>query len=259
MSFFLAPACPGTRAFSPPGHLLLLLFFLAPPAVPPLPVCSFPFPRCLLALCFTPSGGAVGFCFFFGLPPPFPQCILPCGSLLPACTHISTAQVIWSRLPSVLFSCPTALLGRGPWRSPAMPGGRPSLASFSSLPSLPSPLFCLLSALALLFSCSVCSPLVVPAPGLYLTRSHAPQGLRPVLRPVGDLGRPPKIPLQGDSPVVCPRRPPLHYFSDGWAGRPVRFNAGNRHGVSLRETKCTFVRLLAPRFPLIPRGPVPSV
>ena len=101
------------------------VFFRAPPAVPRLPVCSFPFPRRLLALCFAPPGGAVGSCFFFGPPPPFPLCILPCGSLLPVCTHISTAQVIWSRLPSVLFSCPIALFGRGPWRSPAMPGGAP--------------------------------------------------------------------------------------------------------------------------------------
>ena len=140
----------------------------APPAVPRLPVCSFPFPRCLLALRFEPSGGPLGFhfCFFLVCPPPFPLCVLPFGTLLPACTHVSTALVIWSWLPSVLFSCLLALLGRCPWRSLAMPGGRP-LAPLSSLPSLPSPPFCLLPALLLLLSCFVCSPLFVPAPGLY--------------------------------------------------------------------------------------------
>ena len=160
---------------------------------------------------------------------------------------------------AVFLSCPIALLGRGPLRSPAMPGGRPSLVSHSFLCSPPSPLFCLLPALLLLFSCSVCSPLVVPAPWLYLARFQAPQCLRPVLRPVGRLGRPLQIPLSGDSPIVLPCRPPLHQFPDGGAGRPVRLNAGHRHGVFLCETLCTFAALLAPCFPLLPRGPTPSV
>ena len=82
---------------------------------------------------------------------------------------------------------------------------------------------------------------------------------RPVLRPVGRLGRPPQVPLRGDSPVVCPRRPPLHQFPDGGAWRPVQFNAGHWLGVSLRDTWCTFVLLLAPSFPLLPRGPVPRI
>ena len=99
-----------------------------------------------------------------------------------------------SRLRSVLTSSPIAFLWRGPWRSPAMPGGRPSLPSQSFKPSMqlifflsspPSPPLCLLPALLLLFSCSVQSPLAVPAPSLYLARFHAPQGLRPVFRPVG--------------------------------------------------------------------------
>ena len=199
-----------------------------------------------------------GFVFFSVCPPPFLPCIPPCGTLLPACTHVSTALVIWSRLPSVLFSCPIAVLGRGPWRFPAMPGGRSSLASLSSLPSLPSALFCLSPALLLFLSCSVCSPLVFPAPGLYLAGSQAPLGLRPILRPVGRLGRPPEIPLREDSPVFRPRRPPLHQFPDAGAGRPLRFNAGLWHGVFLCKTRCTFVPLLAPCFPLLPRGPVPS-
>ena len=210
-----ASASPGTRAYSPPGHLLSI-FFARHPRPLFCTVCSFPFPCCLVALCFTPSGGALWFWFFFGLPPPpFPLCILPCGTLHPACRQVSTALVIGSRPPSVLVSCPIARLGCGPWRFPAMPGGRPSLASLSSLPSLlspPPPFICLSPALLLFLSWSVCSPLVFPAPGLYLARSHAPLGIRPVLRPVGQLGRPPQVPLRGDSPAVRPCRPPLHNF-----------------------------------------------
>ena len=143
-----------------------------------------------------------------------------------------------------------------------MPGGRPPLASQKLLPSLKlifdlfspaSPPLCLLPALLLLFSRSVCSPLVVPAPWSYLARFHAPLGLRPVFRPVGRLGRPPWFPLRGASPVVLPRRPPLHQSSDGRAGRPVRLNAGHRLGVSLFESMCSLAPLLAPRSPHLPR------
>ena len=143
----------------------------------------------------------------------------------------------------VLSSSPTAILWRGPWRSPAMPGGRPSFATqpfrlrcctfifFLSSPA--SPPLRLLPALLALFSCSVCLPLVVPAPWLYLARFHAPQGFCPVFRPVGRPGRPPQTPLRGDCPFVLTRRPPLHQFPDGRAGRLVRLNAGHRHGASL--------------------------
>ena len=182
--------------------------------------------------------------------PPFPV-VPPALWFPPPCMHAEHLRTgLLSLLPSVFLSCPIALLGRGPWRSPAMPGGRPSLACHSFLCSPASPLFCVLPALLLLFSFSVCCLLVVPARWLYLTRFHAPQGLRPVLRPVGRLGRPPQIPLQGDSPVVLPRRPPLHQFPDGGAGRPVQLNAGHRQGVFLCEAMCTFAPLLAPCIPL---------
>ena len=96
--------------------------------------------RCCAALCWS-------------TPPPFPLCIMPCGflplprllvnflffTLLPACTHVSTALVIGSRLPSVFVSGPIALMGRDSGWSPAMPRGHPSLAPLSSLPSLLSP------------------------------------------------------------------------------------------------------------------------
>ena len=58
----------------------------------------------------------------------------------------------------------------------------------------------------------------------------------------------PETPL-GRLPHPPPRRPPLHQFPDGRAGRPVRLNAGLRHGVSLRETLCSFAPLLAPCSP----------
>ena len=263
--WFLLPCSRAPRypclsfTWSPVVVVFASFCFFAPPAVSRLPVCSTPFPRRPLALRFSPSCVAAGFCSCFFLPPPFPA-VPPALWFPPPCMHAQQlSKGHLSLLPLVFLSCTIALLGRGPWRSPAMPGGRPSLASHSFLCSPTSPLLCLLPALLLLFPCSVCSPLVVPGPCLYLARFHAPQGLRPVLRPVGRLGRPPQIPLRGDSPMVLPPRPPLHQFPDGGAGRPVRLNAGHRHGVFLCETMCTFAPLFAPCFPLLPRGPTPSV
>ena len=165
--------------------------------------------------------------------------------VVPSSLHARTTTLhrLLSRFRSVLSSSPTAILWRGPWRSRAMPGGRPSLATqpfsphcctFIFLLSSPSsPPLCLLPALLVLFSCSVGSPLVVPAPWLYLARPHAPLGVCPVFRPVGRPRRPPQTPLRGDPPFVLSRRPPLHQFPDGRAGRQVRLNAGLQHGASL--------------------------
>ena len=189
--------------------------------------------------------------------------------MVPSSLHARTTTLHRhvSRFRSVLSSSPTAILWRGPWRFPAMPGGRSSLATepFSPrcctfiffLSSPPSPPLCLLPALLVLFSCSVCSRLVVAAPWLYLARPHAPLGFCPVFRPVGRPGPPPQTPLRGDSPFVLSRRPPLHQFPDGRAGRPVWLNAGHRHSLFLRETLCSFVPLLAPCSPHLPR-PAPS-
>ena len=232
------PRPPVIRAFPSSGHpsllfLSFLVFFfratrgLSPVLllrpVPPPPACFVP--HALLGRC----GVLFVFLFFFSSPP----CILPYGSLLPACTHNNTAQAISHgslpcSFPVPSQSCGVALGGPRPCHVGAPPS-RPTHITHKP----PSPLFCLLPALLLLFSCSVCSPLVAPAPWLYLARSHAPQGLCPVLQPVGRLGRTPQIPLRGDSPIVLPRQLPLHQFPDGLAGRPVRLNAGHRHGVSL--------------------------
>ena len=153
-------------AWSP---VILFVFFSRHPRPLFCTACSFPFPPRLLALCSSQSGGACGV-FFRAAPPPFPQCFLPCGTLLPACTHVSTALVIGSLFP--LCSSPVP---RPPGACPlAFPGHVrraplprvPVLPSLSFPPSPPPPLPCLSPALLLLLSCSVCSPLVFPAQGL---------------------------------------------------------------------------------------------
>ena len=161
-------------------------------------------------------------------------------------------------LASVRCSCPVPPPSCG-----VAPGGpRPCRATqpFSprcctcirSLFSLPSPPLCLLPALLVLFPRSVCSPLVVSAPWLYLARPHVPQGLRPVFRLVARPGRPPQTPLRGNSPVLLSRRPSLHQFPNGRAGRPVPLYAGQRQGASVRETLCSFAPSLAPCSPHLP-------
>ena len=163
--------------------------------------------------------------FFFAWFPP------PCMHAQQHCTAICLGSVRCSR-PVPPPSCGAALGGPRPCRA-TQPFSRRCCTRIGSLSSLPSPPLCPLPALLVLFSCSVCSPLVVSAPWLYLARPHAPQGLRPVFRPVGQPGWPPQTPLRGDSPVVLSRRLPLHQFPDGRAGRPVRLYAGHRHGSSL--------------------------
>ena len=91
----------------------------------------------------------MGFCsgFFFSF-----FLVLSAMWFPPPCIHAQqhcTGQL--SRLRSVILSSPIAFLWRGPWRSPAMPDGRPSLTSHSFKPfdeanllsplsTLPSPL-----------------------------------------------------------------------------------------------------------------------
>ena len=261
--FLLAPP-PGTRACSPPIRLLrcyFFLFFASPVAplllrllrsVPPLPTRSvlFALRLCLWVL------------LFLFAPPPLPLCFLPPGPLLPACTRDSTTHVFGSRCLSVLVSCPFALLELAPWRSPAMPGGRPSFASLPSLPSLllpplplPSPVsrpppYCCSPAPCALRWSSPRQGRILRA----LTRLWAP-ALSSVLQ--ADLGGLCRNPFRGVSPVVRPRQPPLRQLPDGRAGRPVQFNAGLRHGGSLRETWYILAPVLAPCAPLLPRCTVP--
>ena len=124
------------------------------PAVPILASCtgcSYPFFRCLIARCCVSSGGAIMLLFFWcasrGPAPPLPfPSVCPCSvpwfpvasvffTFLPPCTHVTTAQVIGLRLPSVLVCGPLAPAGTSPWGFPAKPGGRPTLASRSLVPS----------------------------------------------------------------------------------------------------------------------------
>ena len=202
--------------------------------------CSRPSLLCRLPCCPSPLGPSCGPSHTpFSVPSPcgavgcrsrfFFSPSLFCVVLSSLHARTTTLHRHLSRFRSLLSSCPTAILRRGPRQSPAMPGGRPSLATqpFSLrcctliffLSSPPPPPLCLLPALLVLFSCSVCSPLVVPAPWLYPARFHAPQGFCASFRPVGRPERPLQIPLRGDSPIVLPRRPPLHQFPDGRAGR----------------------------------------
>ena len=261
-------------------------FFLAPPPLPPVRVpilhlvtCGFAFRRSLPAvphlhrlllpvppLPARPVLSALRRCivvFFCGLPPHLSRnvsCLVvscpcrvcwfffhppPCMHARQHCTaHGVTAPLgvrLWSPRPR--GACPLAVPGQARW-VPLLCVTH--LSSLSSLPSTPLPVTCLSPALLLLLSCSVGSPLPLSSPGLYVARSHTPLGLCPVLCPVGRLWPPPQVPFRGDSPVVRSRRPPLHQFPDGGAGRPVRLNAGYRHGVYLSETRCTLVPLLAP-------------
>ena len=231
--------------------------------------------RCLLARCCVLSG-CVFKSFFWGgsffcahpvgrLPPHFPLriCALSRGfllllffSLLPACTHVTTALDI-SCCGSPVFSSLVLSPPRG------VPLGTPRPSQVGTPPSrqpLSSPLLALPPSPAsrpfplLLLSCPVCSALLLSAPGLNLARPHAFLCLCSVLRPVGRLGRPPQVPIRGDSPVARPRRPPLHQFPDGGAGRPVRLNAGHWHGVDLWAMWCSCLPLFARRAPPSARG-----
>ena len=257
-------------------------FFLAAPPLPPVPVriphlvtwvyfsratrgpSSAPFAPTrspsACSLCAMRPPAVHCFFFFGGVPqPPLSRCAscrvvsCPCHVCWfflypPACMHarqhctghrVTAPLGVCLRSPHPRGAC--TLVVPGQTRGALLPCVT-LLSSLSSLPPPPPPVNGLLPALLLLLSCSLGFPLLFPSPGLYLARCHAPLGLRPVLRPVGRLGRPPQVPLRGDSPVLCPGRPPLHQFPDGGAVRPVRLNAHHRHGVSLRESFCTFSR-----------------
>ena len=175
----------------------------------------------------------------------------PCMHAQQHCIAICLGSVRCSR-PVPPPPCGVAPVGPRPCRA-SQPFSPRCCTCICSLSSLPSPPLCILPALLVLFPCSMCSPLVVSAPWLYPARPHVPQGLTPVFRPVGRPRRPPQTPLRGDPPVVLSRRPPLHQFPDGRAGRPVRLYAGHRHGASLRETMCSLAPSLAPCSPHLPR------
>ena len=186
-----ATAFPGTRAYSPPVHSQFFLCLARHPRPLFCTVCFFPFPCCLLTLCFTPSGGALWFWFFLWSAPP-PLCRSASCLVVSSSLQARTSVLYWSSghgSPRCVFPVPSP---PGGWPL-AVPGHArlalfslvTLLSSLSSLPPPSPPLTCRLPALLLLLSCSVCSPLVFPAPGLYLACSHAPLGLRPVLRPVG--------------------------------------------------------------------------
>ena len=137
------PASLGTRAFSPPGHLLLLLFSV---------VCPFA-PQCYPAACLPCAlrPQLVLWGFFFGLPPPFPA-VHPALWFPPPCMHARqqcTGHLVLAPLGALLLSHrPLA----------AWPSAVPCPARWVSLPRV-TPLSSLFSLLSLL---SLARPLTVP-------------------------------------------------------------------------------------------------
>ena len=112
-----------------------LCFFARQPrslVCPFAPPCS-PAARSLCAS--RPPVSLRGFFRFFYLPPPPPPCLLPCGSLLPACTHNNSAQAICHCSPGCSCPVPSPSCGvalRGP--RPCQVGAPPSrLTHFSAL------------------------------------------------------------------------------------------------------------------------------
>ena len=120
-------------------------------------------------------------CFF--LPHPSLPCLLPCGSLLPACTHINSAQAISLCSPRCSFPVPSSSwvvalggswpcqVGAPPWRLTDFSALHPPLPSVSCPPSYccsPAPCAlrwssprhdCILRALTRLRACALSSDL----------------------------------------------------------------------------------------------------
>ena len=130
-------------AYSP--HPVFLFATRVPSSASLAPSCS----PAAFSLCAVRSPAVLVRVFFCLSTPPFLLCFLPRGTLLPAHTQDSTAQVFWSRLLSVLASCPFALLGLAPRRSWPCQVNAP--------PSRPSPLVSPFSLVSRLYP-YCCSP-----------------------------------------------------------------------------------------------------
>ena len=256
------PPCPPSLVPFP--HLVtrrccFCLFFRAPPAVSRLPICSSPFPRRPLAVRFSPCCVSAGFCSWFLFCPPLPRrasCLL-----VPSFLHARTTS--WHR-PSVTAPLGVLVLSHRP--SGAWPLAVPGHARWAPLPRVS--LISLLSTLPSLLSPAHPLTVVLLLRVLSAGRPRARVVSRALSRASGPPPCPPTCRLtwaaspdtpSGGVPHRPPCRPPLYQFPDGLAGRPVRLNAGHGHGVSLSGTMCTFAPLFAPCFPLLLRGPTPSV
>ena len=152
--------------------------------------CSYPAPLCLG--CLFPVGLFEDFLRSLSnlLPGPVPvshpstHAYTPPGRLHPMCIPKPAA-------------CYPSQVGAPPLRhSQLLPLPSPLPALPPSPVSRPSPLQ--------LLCCPVYAALLLSAPGLFLARPHASLRLRPVLHPVGRLGRPPQVPLREDTSVVPP-------------------------------------------------------
>ena len=217
--------------------------------------CSVPFPRRLLALCCLSPAVLLGFFLCFVSPTPlsrYASCLV-----VPSSLHARTTELqMCSGLVSSLCSRPI------PSPSLGLPLGGPRPCGVNAPPSRPSSLFPL-------FSLSLARPLAVA-----LLLCVLPAGLShagAVSRALSRASWPPPCPSSCRATWAAsrdtssggfprrPRRPPLHQLTDGGAGRPVRINAGLRHGGSLCKMWCILVPVLAPCIPLLPRGTIPSL
>ena len=269
-------SCSATCAYPHRAACILCVYLTWPhPTLWHLPVgpflasctgCSYPLSRCLLARCCVYSGCVFMYFLLWSFfcahpvgPPPLYLCVsVPCPVISccffffypPLCMHARHHCTCWSSgygsplFSSLFLSPPRAFPLAVPGRARRAPLPRVILSPLPSPPyprrlSLARPPYCC-------FPAPVCAALLLSAPGLYLARPHASLRLHPVLRPVPVFGRPPQVLLPGISPVICPRRPPLHQFPEGEAGRPVRLNAGHWYGVSLWAMWCTYLPLFTP-------------
>ena len=149
-------------------------------------------------------------------------------TLIPACAHNTTTLV--------LYCCGTSLVSvllapSPPWGTsrgvpqPCLVGACPSCPSaFPVLPRPPSRASGPFPSLPLLAGL-LCALLLLPSPQLYLSRPHARLCRDPVLPRIGRLRLAPRVPGRGVSPVVRPRRPPLHQLPEGRAGQLLRQDA----------------------------------
>ena len=269
---------PASFVFSPPCRLLPCVTCLRLLFLPRAPIAPMRSPAACLPCAVCPPAVHCDFigCFFLprGPPPhPFPSVRpvmwipVPAAFVFfpPPCMHARyqgtgdgvTAPLrvpLWSSRPRRPY--PLAVPSQARWA----PLPRVTLLTFlSPLPSLPLPhhlsLARPLTAALLLCVLSAAPPRAraeSPAPSRASPAPPCPPSRRPTW--VASPGTP-----SGGFPRRPPRRSPLHQLPDGRVGRPVRLNAGHKHGITLCAMWCTYVPLLAHCVPLSSRGPAPRV
>ena len=254
----------GSSSIRGPGRSDVLFMVSAPAAfsrpVLDWKVLSFSFP------CAHPIGRH--------LPPPPPHLCCPC-CVGPFCVYFGgrPASVMWCFCGLVFFpstlharttpqhfssvaAAPLLSLPCSSCPRKAVPMAFPGHTRWAAHPYISPSLLPALRRLLLRVSCPpppllflaglVCVALILSVPQLYLSRPHAHLRRQPISLTVGRLGRPPRVPLWGNSPVVPPRRPPLHQLSDGEAERLLRLNGAPWPVVVLQVMWCPCLFPIAP-------------